>query len=173
MHGNRGGRRTGVDLGRQIDVGLCSRTMLVEQIRARVLEASKSGDTTARDVLRLALGEIQTAEARKNASLSDDDAGAVLRKLVKSNEETFGSLPEGDDRRPVLKKEIEILLALLPREATAEEVAAWLAPVADAVKAAGNDGQATGVAMKHLKSSGKTAPGNVVSAAVKALRTGA
>lgn len=145
--------------------------MLVDQIRARVLEASKSGDATTRDVLRLALGEIQTAEARKSAALSDDDAGALLRKLVKSNEETLGSLPAGDDRGPVLKREIEVLLALLPAEATPEEVAAWLAPVTDAVRAAPSDGQATGVAMKHLKSSGKAAPGNVVSAAVKAIRT--
>jgi hypothetical protein len=40
----------------------------------------------------------------------------------------------------------------------------------DAIKAAGNDGQATGIAMKHLKSTGQTASGNEVAEAVKRLR---
>jgi hypothetical protein len=38
------------------------------------------------------------------------------------------------------------------------------------VKAAGNDGQATGVAMKHLKSLGAEVNGKDVSAAVRQLR---
>ena len=74
------------------------RAMLVEEIKKRVAVAMKSGDTVTRDVLRLALGEIQTAEARKNAPLSEEDAAAALRKLIKSNEETLGALPAGDDR---------------------------------------------------------------------------
>ena len=45
-----------------------------------------------------------------------------------------------------------------------------LAPVVDALKAAGNDGQATGVAMKHLKSVGAVVTGKEVTAAVKKLR---
>jgi uncharacterized protein len=47
---------------------------------------------------------------------------------------------------------------------------AALAPVADAIRAAGNDGQATGVAMKQLKSTGATVDGKTVAAAVKQLR---
>jgi hypothetical protein len=43
--------------------------------------------------------------------------------------------------------------------------------VAGAIKAAGNDGQATGVAMKHLKSAGASVDGKTVAEAVKQIRS--
>ena len=147
--------------------------MLVEEIKKRVAVAMKSGDTVTRDVLRLALGEIQTAEARKNAPLSEDDAAAALRKLIKSNEETLGALPAGDDRIAPLKREVEVLLSLLPAQMNAAQIVAALAGQFDAIKAAGNDGQATGIAMKHLKASGAAVNGADVTAAVKQIRGGA
>ena len=58
--------------------------MLVEEIKKRVVAAVKQGDLVTRDVLRLALGEIQTAEARKNAVLSEEDAAAALREFDSS-----------------------------------------------------------------------------------------
>jgi uncharacterized protein YqeY len=144
--------------------------MLVEEIKKRVVAAVKQGDTVTRDVLRLALGEIQTAEARKNAPLSEDDAGAALRKLIKSNEETLAALPSGDDRIAPLKREVEVLASLLPANMTVAQIIEALAGQADAIKAAGNDGQATGIAMKHLKASGAAVSGAEVTAAVKQLR---
>jgi hypothetical protein len=51
------------------------------------------------------------------------------------------------------------------------EMVAALAPVAGAIKAAGNDGQATGVAMKHLKSAGASVDGKTVAEAVKQIRS--
>ena len=146
--------------------------MLVEEIKKRVALAMRSGDTVTRDVLRLALGEIQTAEARKNAPLGEEDAAAALRKLVKSNEETLGALPAGDDRIAPLKREVEVLLSLLPAQMNAAEIVAALAGQVDAIKAAGNDGQATGIAMKHLKASGAAVNGAEVTAAVKQIRGG-
>ncbi|MBX3187142.1 MAG: GatB/YqeY domain-containing protein [Labilithrix sp.] len=144
--------------------------MLVEEIKKRVAVAVKQGDTVSRDVLRLALGEIQTAEARKNAPLAEDEANGALRKLIKSNEETLGALPGGDARAPVLKKEIEVLAALLPAQLTVAQIVEALAGQAAGIKAANNDGQATGVAMKHLKSAGAAVSGADVTAAVKQIR---
>jgi hypothetical protein len=65
-----------------------------------------------------------------------------------------------------------VLTSLLPKGLDIAEIVAKLAPVADAIKAAGNDGQATGVAIKHLKAEGISAPGGDVSKAVKAIRGG-
>lgn len=144
--------------------------MLVEEIKKRVAAAVKQGDTVTRDVLRLALGEIQTAEARKNAPLGEEDAGAALRKLIKSNEETLAALPEGDDRIAPLKREVEVLTSLLPARMTVAEIVLALDPVSAAIKAASNDGQATGIAMKHLKAAGAAVSGGEVTAAVKQLR---
>lgn len=144
--------------------------MLVEEIKKRVAVAMKQGDTVTRDVLRLALGEIQTAEARKNAPLGEEDAAAALRKLIKSNEETLAALAAGDDRIAPLKREVEVLASLLPAQMNAAQIVAALAGQVDAIKAAGNDGQATGIAMKHLKASGAAVNGAEVTAAVKQIR---
>jgi uncharacterized protein YqeY len=146
--------------------------MLVEDLKKRVAAAVKQGDTVARDVLRLALGEIQTAEARKNAPLGEEDAVAALRKLIKSNEETLAALPAEDDRVAALRREIEVLAALLPAQLTVAQIVAALDAVRDAIKAAGSDGQATGIAMKHLKAAGASVNGAEVTAAVKQLRAG-
>ncbi|HVJ90798.1 MAG TPA: GatB/YqeY domain-containing protein, partial [Labilithrix sp.] len=124
--------------------------MLIDDIKSRIAGAMKAGDAVARDVLRLALGEIQTLEARKNAPASDDEAAAAVRKLIKSNEETLGLTNEGE-RAAVLRREIELLSELLPKRLSVEEIVAALASQHDSIKAAKNDGQATGIAMKHLK----------------------
>ena len=145
--------------------------MLTEDLKKRVTESVKAKDTVARDVLRLALGELQMGEARKNAPLSEDEAAAVVRKLVKSNEETLG-LTTDADRAAALRREIEVLSALLPASLTPDQIVPLLAPSVEAIRAAKNDGQATGVAMKHLKASGANATGADVTAAVKRIREG-
>jgi len=146
--------------------------MLVDNIKKRVAAAVKQGDTITRDVLRLALGEIQTAEARKNAPVSEDDAAAALRKLIKSNEETLAALPSADERGAILKKEVEVLTSFLPAQLSVDQIVEALAAQAAAIKTAASDGQATGMAMKHLKGSGAAVNGADVTAAVKKLRQG-
>lgn len=110
-------------------------------------------------------------EARKNAPLTEDEAAAVVRKLVKSNEETLG-LTSDEARASTLRREIEVLVALLPASLTPDQIAELLAPQREAIRAAKNDGQATGIAMKHLKASGANATGADVTVAVKRLREG-
>jgi uncharacterized protein YqeY len=143
--------------------------VLVDDIKKQVTVAMKSGDAVARDVLRLALGEIQMAEARKNAPASEEEAVAAVRKLIKSNEETLGLAGEGENAT-TLRREIEILSALLPKQLSMDDIVAALAGEQDAIKAAKSDGQATGVAMKHLKTTGAAVSGNDVGAAVKKIR---
>jgi uncharacterized protein len=145
--------------------------MLVDDIKKRAAAAVKQGDTVTRDVLRLALGEIQTAEARKNEPASEEEAAAALRKLIKSNEETLTALPEGDERIAVLKREIEVLSSLAPAQLSVPQIIEALAAQVAAIKAAGNDGQATGIAMKHLKASGADVKGTDVGVAVKQIRS--
>jgi hypothetical protein len=73
-------------------------------------------------------------------------------------------------QRATLEREIALLSALLPATMTLEAILAALVPVKDAVIAAKSEGQATGVAMKHLKSTGANASGTDVAAAIKQLR---
>ena len=143
--------------------------MIVEELRKQIAQAMRDHDDVAKDVLRVALGEIQTEEHRTNASLSDDRAVALVRRLIKSNEETMAA--STGDRAATLKRENEILSALLPKRMSAEEIVAALSPLADAIRGAKNDGQATGIAMKHLKTTGTHVDGGEVTEAVKRLRS--
>jgi uncharacterized protein YqeY len=142
---------------------------LVDQIKARMFQAMKAGNVTEKEILRVAMGEITTDAARPGRKGDDDEAQAILKKMVKSNEESLAA-SQDDAQKAQLRAEIEILKDFLPKTLGVPEIVASLAPVADAVKAAGNDGQATGVAMKHLKSLGALVNGKDVSEAVRTLR---
>jgi hypothetical protein len=141
---------------------------LLEQIKKRMMMALKSGDIVEKEILRVAVGEIETAASRVD-TFSDEAAQGVLRKLVKSNEET--KLLEADPaKKALLDQEIAVLQTLLPKAPGVDEIIAALAPARDAIRAAANDGQATGVAMKTLKAAGLTAGGKDVGEAVKKIR---
>jgi uncharacterized protein YqeY len=144
---------------------------LVETIRRRMLEATKAGRGLERNVLRLALGEVQTAEARSGRALGDPEVAAILRKLVKSNEESRAASGR-EDQKATLTAEIGILESLLPRTLGVDQIVALLEPVAAAIAAAPGEGPATGVAMKHLKAAGHAVEGQDVAAVVKRLRSG-
>jgi uncharacterized protein YqeY len=142
---------------------------LVDQIKARMFQAMKAGNTVEKEILRVAMGEITTDAARPGKKGDDDEAQAILKKLVKSNEESLQA-SQDEAQKAQLRAEIEVLNTFLPKSLGVDEIVAALAPVAEAVKSAGNDGQATGVAMKHLKSLGAVVNGKDVSAAVRKLR---
>jgi uncharacterized protein YqeY len=142
--------------------------MLVDEIKKRMMAALKAGNTVEKEVLGVALGEIQTAEARGTAG-GDEAAAAVVRKLIKSNEETL-ALSESAEQKATLAREVEILRALLPQTMSVAQIVEALAPVHAELRAAGNDGQATGVAMKRLKSTGAVVTGKEVTEAVKKIR---
>lgn len=143
---------------------------IVDELKARMNEAMRGKDDVAKNIYRLAYSETQLASARSGKDVGDDEASAILKKLVKSNEETLAVATEAG-QRDALAREIALLSAMLPKTLGVPEIVAALAPVADAIKAAGNDGQATGVAMKHLKSAGAAVDGKTVAAAVKQIRS--
>ena len=145
--------------------------MLIDEIKARMTRAMRERDEVVRNILGLAVGEIQTAEARANRPLGDDEAMAIVRKLLKSNEETLALAGTDDARAPGLRREIETLSALLPRSMSVEQIVDALSSVAEAIRAAKSDGQAMGVAMKHLKAAGAVVGAPDVQQAVKEVRS--
>jgi uncharacterized protein YqeY len=145
--------------------------MLLDDIKARMFRAMKAGNVVEKEILRVAVGEITTDAARDGRRGDDDETRAILRKLIKSNEESLAAGPDAE-RRAVIEQEVGILSEFLPRSLGVDAIVAALAPVRDAIKAAGNEGQATGVAMKHLKASGATVNGKDVAEAVKRVRAG-
>jgi uncharacterized protein YqeY len=143
--------------------------MSMQAIQDLVKTAMKAGDTQRRDVLRVVLGDLQLQETRKGAGLSEDEVHAGVKKVIKGNREMIAAV---EDAAVVerMQQEIAILEALLPRTLGVDEIVAALQPVRDDVVAAGNDGQATGVAMKHLKPRGLAVEGKDVASAVKQIR---
>jgi uncharacterized protein YqeY len=142
---------------------------LTDEIKTRMRAALQARDPVTKDILGLAIGEIQTAEARANRALEDAEALAVIRKLLKSNEETLAATTVSEDAAK-LRKENEVLASLLPKSMDLDAIVAALAPVAEGVRAARSDGQAMGVAMKHLKSVGAVAESSDVKEAVARVR---
>lgn len=143
--------------------------MLADEIKVRMFAAMKAGRIVEKEILRVALGEIQTAASRRDEPLTDDDARGIVRKLVKSNRETL-DLSTSPEQKATLGEEIAILEALLPTSLDAAGVAQALESVKDAIRAAASDGQATGIAMKTLKAQGTTVDGKLVGDVVKKLR---
>jgi len=145
--------------------------MLLDEIKAQMFRAMKAGNIVEKEILRVAVGEITTEAAREGRKGDDDESRAIIRKLIKSNDESLASGPDAEKRR-VLEEETRILSAFLPSVLGVDAIVAALEPVRDAVRGAGNDGQATGIAMKHLKASGASVGGKDVAEAVKRLRAG-
>lgn len=143
--------------------------MLLEDIRKRMLAAMKAGNTVEKEILRVAVGEITTAAGRTGRDASEAEITAIIRKLLKSNEETLPSA-RSDEERQTLLQEQEILRSLVPQTLGVDQIAERLAPVADAIRAAKSDGQATGIAMKELKQQGALVEGKDVGQAVAQLR---
>lgn len=143
--------------------------MLLDDIKARMFAAMKAGDTTTKEILKVAMGEITTDAARAGRKGDDDEARAILKKLMKSNEETLGRVTD-DAQKAQLVRENEVLAEFLPKGLGEDEVVAMLDAVKEGIRAAGNDGQATGIAMKHLKTTGAAVDGKIVAAAVKRVR---
>lgn len=145
---------------------------LVEEIKARMKAAMKAKDDVAKDVLRVALGEIQLAESRTGGSLDEEAGHKIVKKLVASNEATL-DVSSDPATRARLEAENQVLLDLVPRSLTVEEIATALAPISDKIRAAKADGPAIGMALKHLRASGAAVEGEDVRAAVAQLRSGA
>src|SRR5262245_13634356 len=129
-------------------------------MKKRMTEAMKAGRAVERDVLRVALSEIQAAENR-GTEINDDESQKIIRKLIKSNTETIAVVPAGDAKTK-LEEENRILDSLLPKQLGVDEIVKVLAGVEGDIKSAKSEGQATGVAMKHLKASGATVGGKEV-----------
>jgi uncharacterized protein YqeY len=140
--------------------------MLIDELKQRMFAAIKAKSIVEKEILRTAIGEITSTGA------DPDDAKvlAVLKKMSKSCEDTL-ALTTDEAKKDVIRQELAILATFSPKSLSVDEILQELAAVTDQIRDAGNDGQATGVAMKHLKSAGANAAGKDVTLAVKQLRS--
>ena len=145
-------------------------------LQAKLQEAVKARNELARDVLRVVMGEVSTRKARTGKEPRDDESHAIIRSLIANNNETRKELENrgqtAHEAYERLGRENAYLETLLPKTLDQAAIRKELEPIAGELKAAKNDGQATGLAMKHLKQKGVAVLGEDVAAAVKQLRAG-
>jgi uncharacterized protein YqeY len=145
--------------------------MLVDTLRTKLKEAMRAGDGMRKDALRVVISEATP----KDGSVANDEAVIrTIRKVVEGNTETRTKLKEsGRESEPLyakLEAESNFLSGFLPRMLNQEQIGNELMPLVDQIKGAKSEGQAIGIAMKHLKTKGYPVDGKDVSAVVVNLR---
>lgn len=147
---------------------------LLQQMKADLLTARKNKDEIAKKLLSTVIGEVEIAQSRaqQQGDITEQQICKIIQKVIKANSDTIAVNPE-HDRAPILKQEISILENLLPKLWTMDEIMfAFDANMIKEIKAASNDGQATGLAMKILKSQNAPVDGKDVAILVKNIRGG-
>ena len=91
---------------------------LKEKINADYMTAFRAKNTTAKNLLSVIKGEIQTTEKNTGVeNMSDEDVVKILKKTVKSLKETNASFPSAQTA-----EELFIAEAYLPTQMSEEEV---------------------------------------------------
>jgi uncharacterized protein YqeY len=145
-------------------------------LQAKLQEAIKAGDGLARDLLRVILGEVSTRRARTGKEPADAEVHGIICSMVANNAQTLRELEQRGQTAHAaydrLGRENAYLETLLPRTLDRATIRRELEPLVADLKAVKNDGQATGLAMNHLKRKGLAVLGEDVAAAIKELRAG-
>lgn len=136
-----------------------------EMLRDRI--AKSPYGSAERNLLKVVLGDLQQ---KVTGSVTDEVAHAVVKKIIKGNDESLGYLPQGDARRAQYLAENEILADLLPKYLTADQIRESLEAAGIDVKSMPNEGQATGKAMQHFKAKNAPVEGQTVKEVVQAIR---
>lgn len=139
---------------------------MIEELKARLVSATKAGRTKERDLIRTLVGEIERAPAGTNPQ-------KVLHKIVVANYECLKLLKKDDPRAANASWENDYVNELLPKNLSVEDIGSVLSndPVLlSSLRAAKSEGQAVGLAMKHFAKSKTSVSGEDVKLAVQKTR---
>ena len=150
-----------------------------ETLRAKI--NSYPHMSNERNLLKVVLGAYQ--QKASSGKVTDEQGLAIVKAMVGTNNEMlYGNATKSppvepifakdDPRRAPYLEENRLLMSLLPKYLTSEEISAALtaADLVEQVKSAKSEGQATGVAMKHFTSGKIPVEGETVKAVVQKLR---
>ena len=129
---------------------------IVQRMRAKLPESMKARDAVQTQFLRYWIAQLTLGDGTE---VADDVAVKKMRgvlKEAKGGQTTF--TPD----------ELSLIAQWVPASLSADQIAALLAPVADAIKAAPKDGMAMGIAMKAL--AGQTVDSDDVKVAIASIR---
>ena len=147
--------------------------MVIDQIKADVIRALKSGESLRVMTLRMLLSEINYEQIRVQREITESDVQNVLAREVKKRREAIesfksaGRTPQADSERVEMEILQEYMPQLLGEDEIRNEVHRVIEALSDQDK--GNFGQVMRVVSPLLK--GK-AEGMVVAAVVKEILNG-
>lgn len=97
---------------------------MFEKINEDLKSSLKSGDKFKLSVLRMIKSALQLEGINKKSELTDDDVITVLKRQVKQRNDSLNEFERLGkmDAALTLQKEIEIINAYLPEEASEEEI---------------------------------------------------
>ncbi|MBM9605360.1 GatB/YqeY domain-containing protein [Desulfopila inferna] len=122
---------------------------LQETIRSQLITSMKAKDSERTAVIRILIGEFQRQPEKE---LTDEQVVGIIKKLIKSEKELLAASGKTDTGY------IRILTEYLPKQASEEEIRAWIEDNVDFSSLA-NKMQAMRPIMAHF---GSSADGNTV-----------
>ena len=129
-------------------------TSTAETIRHEMVAATKSGDRTRRDTLRLLIAAIENGRIEVGHDLSEDEALKVLQKEAKQRRDSIEEYGKGgrDDLVAAEQQELEIIQTYLPQQLDDAEVRRLVEETIAEVGATGLDdlGKVMGPLVKKL-----------------------
>jgi uncharacterized protein YqeY len=157
-------------------------TTIYEQMRQRLPETLKDPVLfIERDLIRLLIGEADVFRARsKDGSVTDKQMLDLIGKSITQTQEAIDIYMSSKNptQADELLDDMTVLLAWrkkwtpeAPKCLSVEETEAELVPVLDQIKAMEKEGAAMGLAMKHLKTTGKPVDGTIVKELVQKIRS--
>jgi uncharacterized protein YqeY len=144
-------------------------------LQAQLKDAIKSRNDLAKNLLRIVMGEVSTLRARSGKEPTETEVHGIIRRIIAGNNETRKELEQhgqtAHEAYARLAGENTYLETMLPKTLDQAAIRKELDAIAAELKSAKSDGQATGMAMKHLKQKGLAVLGEDVAAVVRQLRT--
>lgn len=127
---------------------------IIERLRLELKEAFRAKDSDKKNNIRMVLSECE----RIGKNLNDDQAVKVIKKMIKSEQETLSH--SGEESSSYLR----FLETLVPEMASEDEIRNWIEENIDFSKLKTKP-QAIGVVMKHygLRADGKVVKNIVMS----------
>ena len=99
----------------------------IDEVRAEMVKAMKSGDKARKDVLSLLLSALKAKWVDKHADLTEEEENEVVRREIKQTKETLETAPK--DRADILEQcrfALSVLEQFAPKEMDDGEIAAEL-----------------------------------------------
>ena len=102
----------------------------IDVVRAAMVEAMKAKDKARKDSLSMLLSALKNAPIDKREPLTEDEENAVVKKEIKSTQETYDLAPaDRDDIRSEAAARIAVYKEFAPEDMSVEQIREVIAAV--------------------------------------------